>query len=418
MTQKKESLFQYVGFRNLWVGQLVSQFGDVLHSMVFLWMVLEVTGRREAVGIVGAFEALPAVIFSMHSGVWADRYNRKQILLWTDWISTVFVLGFAVLMLFVAKPALWVICFFAFILKAVGVFALPARGAAIPRLVPSERLMEANALNSTVQNLMPLAGNVLAALVFQVIFALNKTFTYFITFLFNGCTFLVSALFMLRLPDLYPEREASPHSTLHEVKEGLTYIRKSVVLTASIGVSTALNFFLAPFMTAMVVVVQERFQGTPAMLAILETGFFCGMGIGALLTYRLKPKRVGLTFSLFLALAAVSVVPMGYVHSPILFWICNFLCGICIPPASIPLNTMVQIQTPDALRGRVSATMGMLSMLVMPIGTALSGLLLKQWGIEGTFLYMGLGLGIVPLLVLSIREFREVRLEELPSAQA
>jgi DHA3 family macrolide efflux protein-like MFS transporter len=412
--ETKESLLRIAGFRNLWVGQLISQFGDVLHGMVFLWMVLEVTGRKDAVGIVGAFEALPAVLFAAHAGAWADRFNRKQILLWADWVSAFLTIAFAVLVLLIHKPALGVLCFFAFALKACTAFAMPARSAATPRLVPLDRLVEANALNATTQNLMPLAGNAVAAILLQAIYAVSKTFTYFITFLTDGITFLVSALFMLRLPDIYPEREHPPQSVAMEMREGLAFVRKSLLLSATVFVSTALNFFLAPFLPTMVVMVQERFHGNPAMLGLLETGFFVGMVVGGVITQRLKPKRAGLNFSLLLALAAVTIVPMGYVFSPVTFWILNFCCGILIPPATIPLMTLLQMRTPDALRGRVNATMGMLSVAVMPIGIAFSGIMLERWGVTGTFLYMGVGLGIAPLLVLPLREYRQARLDDDP----
>lgn len=410
-TTKTTSLFAIAGFRNLWIGQMTSQFGDVLHTLVFLWMVLEATGDPNKMGIVGAFEALPPIIFAVHAGVWADRHDRRQILIWTDWLCTALVIGFAFLVLNVKMPSLPVICLFAFALKSMTAFASPARSAALPRLVPPDRLVEAMALNSTLQNIMPLIGNALSAMVLQVIFALSKTMTYFVTFLFNGATFLVSALFMLRLPSLVPERVGERKSTWNEMKEGVHFIRDVPFLRVAILLSVSLNFFIAPFMPTYIFVAKYRFNSDPSLLAYLEVGFFLGMVAGSVLTMKAKIQRVGIAFSCFIALASVMMIPMGYTHSKVVFWVMNFFCGLCIPPAAIPINTLTQLKTPDALRGRVNSVLSMASMVVVPIGMVLSGVLLKRFGITGTFWYMILGLTVPSLLGLLNRDFRMAVME-------
>ncbi len=408
---KPPSLFSFAGFRNLWIGQLISQFGDVLHGLVFLWMILDVTKDPRQMGIVGAFEALPAIVFAVHAGVWADRHDRKAILIWTDWFAAVLVIGFAFLVLWIKVPSLPVVCLFAFALKSMTAFAAPARGAAIPNLVPSERLLQANALNATLQNVMPLIGNALSAMVLQVIFSLSRTLTYFVTFVFNGLTFIVSALFMLRLPSLVPERHDERQSAWNEMKEGIRFVRGEPVLTVAITLSLMLNFFVAPFMPSMVMITKQRFAGTPSMLAFLEMGFFVGMALGAVILSKIRIRRVGVAFSVSLTFAALMFIPMGYTYDPKVFWTANFLCGICIPPAAIPMNTLTQLRTPDALRGRVNSVTSMSSMLIMPIGYALSGILLARLGITGTFWFMTVGLGLAPLFGLLHREFRGAVLE-------
>jgi MFS family permease len=410
------ALLRLTGFRNLWVGQLISQFGDVLHHLVFLWLVLEVTGKNSDVGIVGAFEALPYALLSAPAGVAADRYDRRRILLWADWGCALIVLGFVGLLAVNPKPGLWTICAFAFALGSVSVFAAPARSASIPRLVPPEKLVDANALNSASQNFMPLAGNALAALTLKAIFAASSLFAYVLTFTFNALTFVVSAFFMLRLPPIEPERDLTQKTSFwNEIREGMRYIRHHPILRAALLASFGLNFFIAPFMPVYVVLTQKRFHGTPALLALLETGFFIGMLIGSVLMFRFRVRRVGMAFSIYLALAAVTIVPMGYVGSPAAFWVLNVICGIFIPPASVPLSTLIQQETPDGLRGRVNAVQAMISTLIMPVGVAMSGPLLKWFGIGGTFWFMGVGLGVCPLLALLSRPFAQSILPEATS---
>jgi MFS transporter, DHA3 family, macrolide efflux protein len=401
-------LLKLAGFRNLWIGQLISQFGDVLHRLVFLWMVLEITGSNTAVGTVGAFEALPFALLSVPAGVAADRYDRRRIMLLADIVCAILVFGFAGMLLSNPKPSLWVICLFAFLLGSAGVFAAPARNASIPRLVPPESLIDANTLNAATQNAMPLAGNALAAVVLKAIFSANKLLSYVLTFAFNGVTFLISAFFMWRLPEIKAEQDtAQKPSFWRETRESLHYIRHHPVLLPAMMAGFGINFFIAPFMPVYVIIAQKKFNGSPFLLALMETGFFLGMIAGSLLMFRFRVRRVGMAFSIYLALAAVTIVPMGYVESPGLFWLLNVICGVFIPPASVPLATLIQTQTPDNLRGRVNAVQAMISTLIMPLGVAMSGPLMEWLGIPGTFWFMGLGLGICPLLALLSRPFAQ-----------
>ncbi len=412
------SLLRIAGFRNLWIGQFISQFGDVLHRLIFLWMVLEVTGSSAAVGTVGAFEALPFAILSVPAGVAADRYDRRRIMLFADIYSALLVFAFAALMMYRPKPALWIICTFAFLLGSVSVFAAPARNASIPRLVPPEKLIDANTLNSATQNAMPIAGNALAAVTLKAIFTVNQLLAYILTFAFNGVTFLISAFFMWRLPSIKAEQDTTQKPSFwRETRESLRYIRHHPILLPALAAGLGMNFFIAPFMPVFVVVTQKKFHGTPFLLALIETGFFLGMILGSVLMFRFRVRRVGLAFSIYLALAAAAIVPMGYVTSPWWFWVLNVICGLFIPPASVPLSTLIQAETPDAMRGRVNALQAMISTLIMPLGVALSGPLMIWLGIGGTFWFMGLGLGICPLLALLSRPFAQSVLPEVAASE-
>jgi MFS family permease len=404
------------GFRLLWIGQLISQLGDVLYALVFLWLVYDVTKDAGAVGIVGAFEALPFLLFSPWAGAAADRYDRRFLMLAADLLSAMLLLGFLGILFFNAKPALPLICLFGFLLGMANSVAAPAKMAATPSLVPSDELTETNALQQTTQSVIPLLGNLLAAGLLATLFRLHPTRAYFIVFGINALSFLVSAVFIRALPPLIPQREAEeadkPRSTRNEIREGLRFVYRHPVLRVALLGNFAISFFIAPFMTAFVVVVKERFEGTPALLALIESGFFVGMAVGAMLTPLFKIDRAGFAFGFCLTLCGLTIAPMGFTHSAWVFTGLNFLCGICIPIASIPLTTLIQKQTPDGLRGRVNSVSSMVNMLITPIGAAIAGLLLKTLRIEGTFLFMAVGFTIASALTLLSKPFRRVRLSD------
>ena len=100
-------LLRIPAFRNLWLGQSISQIGDALYYVSFMFMVSQLTGRVDMVGYVGAVEMLPFFIFGPYTGVLADRIDRRLILLWSDLISGFVLVGLAVMAFAMGTPPVW-----------------------------------------------------------------------------------------------------------------------------------------------------------------------------------------------------------------------------------------------------------------------------------------------------------------------
>ncbi|MGI8923801.1 MAG: MFS transporter [Fimbriimonadales bacterium] len=415
----KQSIFSYAGFRDIFIGQLISQFGDVLYFLVFLWWAYEIGGAA-AVGIVSACSVGAYLVLSLYAGTVADRYDRRTILLVSDIACAIIIVGLIVVVLIDPTPRLWVLCAFTVALKAAFVFQRPARTAAIPRLVPTARLLEANSLNTTFQTAMPLAGNALGAVVLGAIFKLSASLAYIVTFAVNGITFILSAIFMAKLPPIVPEREGPPKHAWHEAKEGIKFIWSHSVLRPCAILFFGFEFFVAPFMPAYVIAAKTTFASGfnlfglniagPALLALLETGFFLGFVLGSFVLYKRPVHRVGYAFAVFMALGSLTIIPMGWITSIPLFWFLNFLCGLCFPFGIIPLETFMQTVTPDEFRGRMSSAIGTLSASAAPVGMLLSGFLIVWIGLTGTFAFIGIGLVITALAGLIPASFRRARL--------
>jgi DHA3 family macrolide efflux protein-like MFS transporter len=420
-TDHRPPVLSYKGFRDLWTGQLVSQFGDILHFLVFLWWAGEV-GGPVAVGTVMSCSVGAYLLLSLYAGTIADRFDRRRILLVSDLACTFITLAMVALAILEPKPPVWVLCLFAMALKSAFVFQRPARSAAIPRLVPPDRLLEANSLNMAAQTGMPLAGNALGAVVLGALFKLSASLAYVFSFSLNAVTFAISALFMARLPKIEPERDAPPKKAWLEAWEGIRFIFHHPVLRVAVLLFFGFELFVAPFMPAYVFAAQTTFRSGftafgftfsgPALLSLLETGFFLGFVIGSLIVYRRPIKRVGAAFSTCISASALAIVPMGFVSSVPAFWLLNFACGLIMPFGVIPLETFMQAETPDAFRGRVSAATGTLAGSATPIGMASSGFLLAWFGLKGTFALIGLGLFAAALCGFLSPAFRRSRLSD------
>src|SRR5579859_4559066 len=191
------TVLRYAGFRNLWLGQVISQIGDYF---AFLALMVVVSGfspeaastTRAVSGLMIAI-TLPRLVFGVLAGVFVDRWDRRHTMIGSDLIRAGLTL--ALIPAFLAQN-LWLVYALAFALAAFGTLFNPAKGALIPTLVPPEQLTAANALAQTSQMLSTLIGPALAGTTFALVGAGNQ----WVAFGINAVSFLVSAAAVWLIP--------------------------------------------------------------------------------------------------------------------------------------------------------------------------------------------------------------------------
>jgi len=378
-------------FRRLIIGQAVSQFGDALYALLFLFMVDKLTGKAAMVGYVGALQAAPFLLFGPYAGVVADRFDRRRVMLAADLASATVLAGLCGVLIVNSRPHIGVIFAAAFLLSLVNVFFLPAKSAAIPALVPPERLLEANGLSSAIQNLMPLLGLALAGAGLGLLYALNPKLFFLAAAGTNALSFLYSAACIAGLPAMNPQRNGPQTHTLHEISEGFRFIWRDHVLKVTLLMGFFLNLFIAPFMVAYIAANRAWFGARFSTLAACEAAFMGAMVATSLFVGRMKIARPGLSFVIGMAAVGLLVAFMAYsrVYPLFVFW--NVLCGLALPFAVLPLNSYLQLSVPDAFRGRVNSANSMAAKGIVPLSMGVAGVLLDRIGLAAIFLVMGIG---------------------------
>ena len=130
-------------FRRLWLGQLVSEAGDGLTNLTLLLLVNHLTGSTAAIAAMAICLAIPPMTIGLFAGAYVDRADRRRIMLASDLLRAIVVLGFV----FVGSSgSLWLLFVLAFVQSSVGTFFAPARVAVIPKVVPPEGLLAANSV--------------------------------------------------------------------------------------------------------------------------------------------------------------------------------------------------------------------------------------------------------------------------------
>lgn len=411
-------------FRNLWLAQTTSQFGDAVYFLVFLFMAKEISGSASIVGLVAALQALPFLVVGPFAGVIADRFDRRRIMAAADLASTVILLGFGGILLIDSTPPVWMICVVGFLLSCVNAFFMPARTAAIPSLVPNETLMEANSLAMATQQLMGMLGLALSATVLGPVYEVTREWFFFIAVVINAASFFLSMLFVLRLPRLQPRiEEASTggavgvsetaRKTFADLREGLRAILADPISRIALPVNGLVSLFISGFMVVYVEVNDAWYGGSFSTLVWLEFSFAITMLLMSLAFGMFKVVRPGFAFGFSMAILGVLVALMAFAKPYWLFLVLNLLCGLALPFAVIPLSTYLQAAFPTDLRGRVASAWTMVSMGIQPLGLMITGLLIPVLGLTGHFLFMGIGMVVVCLIGLAIRPFRQTPMPNL-----
>jgi MFS family permease len=342
-------------FRLIWLGLLASITGSMMQNAALLWHVsLLVSPERKAIalGLVGLVRVVPIVFFSMLSGVVADAWNRRRLMLLTQTSAALVSIALAVLT-FRGLAVVWPIYVLAAVGASVGTFDLPARQALYPTLVPRDHLPNAISLNTimfqTASVVGPSIGGILIA-------AAGVGWVYVANALSFGCVIL--ALVMMRGVSGRPVRlgnEPENEVSLRAAVEGLKFVFASPLIR-----STMLLDFFATFFSSATALLPIFAQDILQVGARGYGSLYAAPAIGAVATSAaMVPltdwiERRGPTLLWAVAGYGLATVVFGLSRSFWLTFACLAMTGATDTVSTIIRNVVRQLETPDRLRGRMT----------------------------------------------------------------
>lgn len=390
-------------YRLLWLGTLTTQVGRSMRVFIRGYLVYEITGSAVWLGAVSAALAFPQLFLPFAGGVLADRMDRRRLLITTE--SLLVVLWFVTSMVIVARmPYLeWYLAFAAVLSGTIQSFGRPARQALIPNVVSSQNLMNAIALDATVQRLSTIIAPTLGGLVVAVIGAGGG---FFVTTALQFMT--VFLLFMMNWEKQVPMQ--TRQTPLNSLMEGFDYVRRDAVIVGIVAVGAAAALFGAGYGAFMPKFAKDVLNVGPQGLGLLLTANGIGGVVGGLVMASMgnfKHKgalqlAAGLSKSVFLIMFAQSR------------WFP--LCFILLMPVSLTTlafqtvnDTILQLVAPEHLRGRILATRFFLHGLAA-FGLLPLGLIAEAYGVPfsitlGATLF-AIALVLVSLFLPAVRRYR------------
>ena len=365
-------------YRAYWLSLFTSQMGTWMQAAAQGWLVLLLTGSAERLGLVVAFQFLPALLFSLPAGVLADRYTKRNLLLLTQGGMMLLALLMALLIL-TGRVRYGHVLAFAFLYGALNAMDLPVRQSFTVELVGRERYPGAIALNSFGFNLSRLLGPALAGLLIAL-------FGVGVAYLANALSFLPLLLVLLRLPP-GPRGEDGDGRWWREAQEGVGFVLAHPLVRRVVGLVLFASLLGMNFQTLVPAYAR-------LVLGLSATGYgflVSSVGLGALaaalvmaFTGRPKPGR------LLLGVLALALAHMGlFLAHPALVPLFLALGGFGMISVLINANTLVQLSVPDRLRGRVMAVYSLVMLGTGPLGAYLTGLLFEVLGGRWAALVLG-----------------------------
>jgi MFS family permease len=364
-------------FRLIWSGLAVSAVGTWMQIVAQSLLVLQLTHSSAiALGTVALTQAIAFLLFAPVGGSFADRQDKRRILL----ITQTLMMGLALLLGGLTASGLirfWMIPLTAFAAGATLSFDQPARGALVAALVPREDLMNAISLQSAVFNGASLLGPVLAG------FALSAI-GYAGNFFLNAASYLavLVALFFIRDPEAHGVSEAG-RGLLDSAREVLRLVRHDAVLPGVLSAYAAL-LFCGPSVALMApLFARQVLHAGPSQLGILFAASGCGTVFSALMMASLGdfPHKARLLFGSVL-LWTVALTAFGLSFGPRLALLALFVLGAAQNTAGSAAVTLLQTRVPPDMRGRAMSLNTLLIMCVRPLGDFPASVAISRLGLE------------------------------------
>lgn len=396
--------FRYRDFRLFWISLFISNVGTWMQMTATNWLLYELTNSPVQLGLNGVFRAVPSIALGLFSGTFADRYDRKRLLLWTQLVLGLVTFSLALLD-HSGHIQPWHIYSFTFVSATVGSFDGPARQALFPSLIPRSVLPNAVALNSLLWKGAALIGPTLGGVAISLMGTSGAFYANAGSFLF-----VVGALLLIQSPSPAPEKSRDFRA---EVTLGWSYVVSRPIILGIMIMEAVSSLFgvnhamLTIFASDVFRVGAHGFgflQSARGVGAVIGSSFFIGMGqrrdhgrilLASAILYGSGFALFGLSPSFFLAL-----VLLAFVGATDTIWAAS-------------RGTILQLITPERFRGRVMGVFQLSNRGLHPLGQTQTGLLVPLIGArEATFLG-GLLVSVVTLVTAwRIPEIPKFRWEE------
>jgi MFS family permease len=368
-------------FRNLWYGHVISLFGDWFNLIASASLVASLTGSGLAVGGLFVVRMLAPFLVSPIAGVAADRYDKRKLLIATDLVRFVVVLGF----LLVREPShVFFLYALTFVQLAMHGIFFPTRNAMLPEIVSPRELGAANAVTSATWSVMLATGAAAGGLV-------SGSFGVYPAFVVDSLTFLLSAFFIARVRSRSPlpagEAQGSAGKALTEYVQGLRYLAAHGDVLVIVLNKAALTLFVAgAYEVVQVALARDVYvigEGGGISLGLLYAFIGLGSGLGPILVRAVtadesRPMRIAIGLSYAAMGAGLSLLAA----LPSFGWA---LVGAVVRAMGggtiwVFSTQLLLVAVPHEVRGRVFATEYALLTLAMAGSAGLGGLALDRGG--------------------------------------
>ena len=389
-------------FRRFWYGSILSNVGSWMQIVAQGWLILQLTNSAFYLGLVGLVRAVPALSITLVGGVLADRLDRRRLLMVTQTSAALLAILLGILDI-TGVITVWQILILAFFSASVMAIDNPTRQALIPDLVGKENIASAVGLNSAAWNAAAVIGPSVAGVLVATI---STSGAFFI----NGLSYVMVIYAVWRIAPR-PRLPRSGQSIVENLSAGLSYIFQDRRIWGLVVVLAVPTFFGSPYIQFMPIFAQDILHRGSGGYGVLMAATGIGALTGALMVGRVsRSKRNGRTLLILTSIFAAALILFSMSH-----WFVSSLAILLIVGSAETLfmatgNTLLQLNVPPEMRGRVMSVYSLIPMGMMPLGSMILGSIGQTIGTPITV--AGGALIVLAFGILSFRLFSAVR--EMP----
>lgn len=403
-------------FRNLFASGTTSSLGAAISLVSVSWVVYHYTGSALDIAYLGLTGIVPGIVLGLITGVVADRYNRRSLMVAAD-LSRMMGMALLTVFLYVVGFSLPIVLAVMIFVNCFSALFTPASQAIVPKLVPKPSLEDANGLlqstSSVAYSVGSAAGGILVVL-FGAVWGLG----------INALTYALSAIFLIQIAGSLGRVERDPSkvrpSFRMDLTEGVGYVlgdRTLVEVSFGYLPSNFLSSFVSPF---FVVYAASRFGGDAAVYGSLVAALAAGVAIGSLIVGRVRARgHAGVLMGLCLLVEGTSWTTLALSTNLGFSVAAASAAGLAIGFANTVYYSTIQAVVPEHVLGRVLSIGDFGSFAAIPTGLVVGGLLIARYGVGPAFLVAGIGVLITGSTLLLLPDFRRFgRERESPSVTA
>lgn len=386
-------------------GSAVSLIGDGFFHVALAWQVYQISNVPTAMSFVGVAATLPLVIFILIGGTFSDRYDRRRLMIGADLLRGLAIGAMGVLSM-AGVLELW---HMAAMLALVGLgdaFFNPSATAIVPDLLPEDKLPQANAISGVLRRLMvSIVGPALAGFMIAI-FGPGQAFV------IDALTFLVSAaaVYAIRArPHVRPKADLGVRQTLHDIGEGLSYVRGRPWIWATLlSAMFSLLVFIGPVQVLVPYLVKNRLGlGPEALGTIFAVGgvgsILMALAIGQLGLPRRRVTAMYVAWTLGIGVMAIYGVMDSLWQALLVAAFSHSMFEL----GQVIWTTMLQQLVPRNLLGRVSSVDWLVSIGLVPLSYALTGPASDLLGPGTTMVYGALAGAVITILLILVPGVRD-----------
>lgn len=366
---------------NLWkrkavafiTSQAVSLFGSSIVQMAIVWYVTIQTSSGIWLTILTLSSFLPQMIISPFAGVWADRYNKKKIIILADILIAISTLILAIFLQInnLANTSLIAIVVVS-IIRSIGTeIQTPTVNSMIPLLVPKDKLMKFNGINSSIQSVIQFASPLVAGGILVLGSISNILFIDVITAVIG-----VSILSFIKIEQKSIQKIEEKASAINDIKEGIRFSISDKLIGKLLLIYGIFIFLSVPSSFMSSLIITRNFGQDYMYLSICETIGFVGMFLGGLLLVTWGGfKNRNKTLTLGMILYSVFAIGLGLVTQYWMFVTLIFFISFSIPIIQTTTMTMLQEKVQIEMQGRIFSLLNAIFSGLMPLAMILFGVL-------------------------------------------